>query len=130
MNPASRQRIIRAVAALSAATALIMLYRAAVRITGIMPRCLFKLATGWSCPGCGSQRAFNAVIHGNLRDAFEVNMLLPVGLAYLCLLGAGYMLPGNKRIQAVYTRATSPKALIAVAAVIAGWTVIRNILGI
>ena len=95
-----------------------------------MPRCLFKLATGWSCPGWGSQRAFNAVIHGNLRDAFEVNMLLPVGLAYLCLLGAGYMLPGNKRIQAVYTRATSPKALIAVAAVIAGWTVIRNILGI
>lgn len=95
-----------------------------------MPGCLFKLATGWSCPGCGSQRAFQALLHGHLCEAVEFNLLLPIGAAYLGMLGACYLFAGNRRMQALYRRITSPATLIAIAAVTAAWTVVRNIAGI
>lgn len=95
-----------------------------------MPKCLFRLATGWSCPGCGSQRALHALLHGNLREALEMNLLLPAGITYLILLGAGYLFAENRTIRKLYTRITSPRALLAVAAVIAAWTAARNLAGI
>lgn len=40
--------------------------------------------TGWYCPGCGSQRAVHALLHGQVRDAVGLNayfalVLLPFG---------------------------------------------------
>lgn len=50
------------------------------------PPCTFYQTTGWYCPGCGSQRAFHALLHGNFLMAFQYNLLLPLGL----LAGAYY----------------------------------------
>lgn len=95
-----------------------------------MPQCIFKLITGWECPGCGSQRAFQALLHGNLREAVEVNMMLPLGVAYLALLGICYLFAHKPLLRAIYKRITSPRALILIATVTVGWTIIRNIFGI
>ena len=47
------------------------------------PKCAFHLATGYSCPGCGSSRALYALTHGNVLEAVRLNP------GILCLLGMG-----------------------------------------
>lgn len=39
-------------------------------------QCLFFKATGLFCPGCGGQRAFHALLHGNFEQAFDFNPLI------------------------------------------------------
>ena len=50
------------------------------------PRCPFLMLTGLYCPGCGSQRAFHALLHGQVGRAAGLNLL-----AVLCgpLLAVG-----------------------------------------
>lgn len=130
MLSTTRQRIVRAVAVSTAAAALTAFYLWVVNTTGMMPRCLFKLVTGWSCPGCGSQRAFHALLRGDFHAALEANLLLPFAMAYLVVLGAAYLFSANRKIKNLYTHSTSPIALIIIAIVITAWAIVRNILGI
>ena len=44
------------------------------------PRCPLFVITGLYCPGCGSQRALHALLHGQLARAAGLNLL-----AVLCL---------------------------------------------
>jgi len=53
------------------------------------PRCPFKALTGLDCPGCGSQRAVHAILHGDFREAFRYNALLLPFIPYLTI-GFGY----------------------------------------
>jgi hypothetical protein len=39
------------------------------------PECPFHLLTGLYCPGCGSQRAFHALLHGRVLEAAGFNLL-------------------------------------------------------
>jgi hypothetical protein len=41
-----------------------------------LPLCPFKNLTGFYCPGCGGQRAFHQVLHGNFVDGFHNNALI------------------------------------------------------
>ncbi|WP_239018698.1 DUF2752 domain-containing protein [Sphingobacterium corticibacterium] len=56
---------------------------------GWFPRCPFKTLTGLDCPGCGSQRAVHAILHGDFEGAFRYNALLFPFIPYLTL-GFGY----------------------------------------
>jgi hypothetical protein len=47
------------------------------------PRCLFHLATGFHCPGCGATRCVYALVHGDLPQALAYNLLLLLYLPYL-----------------------------------------------
>jgi len=38
--------------------------------------CLFHATTGWDCWGCGGQRAFHQLLHGNFQEAFYLNALV------------------------------------------------------
>lgn len=38
--------------------------------------------TGLLCPGCGSQRAFYHVLHGDFIESFRMNLLFLPALAY------------------------------------------------
>lgn len=95
-----------------------------------MPRCLFKALTGWSCPGCGSQRALMHLLRGHLADALAVNLLLPFGIVYLLLLLSAYLFPANNTLSRLNTRITSPAALAVILIIIVGWTIARNLLHI
>ncbi len=116
--------------AIVAAAALIAFYLAAVRATGFMPRCIFKWATGWDCPGCGSQRALHALLHGDITRAVESNLLIPFAVAYLAVLGAAWLLTENPALRRLHSRLTSPAALATVATAIIAWTILRNLIGI
>lgn len=42
--------------------------------------CPFKYATGYHCPGCGSQRAIHQLAKGNITHAFGLNPLMVLSL--------------------------------------------------
>jgi uncharacterized protein DUF2752 len=45
--------------------------------------CPLLAATGYYCPGCGSQRAIHQLLHGNIETAFWLNPLLMITLPIL-----------------------------------------------
>jgi len=74
------------------------------------PRCLFLAATGWECPGCGTQRALHDLAHLHLRDALAHN-----ALAVLFLPGVAYtaLREGASR----FTGGTLPRVHVPAAAI-------------
>jgi hypothetical protein len=44
----------------------------------ILPPCPFKALTGLACPGCGSVRAVQQLLHGDLMAALDLNPLAVV----------------------------------------------------
>ena len=59
----------------AAATAAVVLAIADPATAAWMPPCLWRSATGWLCPGCGSARAVHALLHGDLNAALQFNPL-------------------------------------------------------
>ena len=59
--------------------------------SAVFPRCTFLSLTGYKCPGCGSQRAIHALLHGDVVSAFRYNALLLVAIPWiaLCLYAEG-----------------------------------------
>jgi len=51
--------------------------------SAFFPKCPFKVATGYDCAGCGSQRAVHHLLNLNIREAFRENMLLVVSIPYI-----------------------------------------------
>lgn len=50
------------------------------------PRCLFLQLTGYKCPGCGSQRALHALLHGDLQEVFSQNAFLLISIPVVLFL--------------------------------------------
>ena len=47
------------------------------------PPCIFLSLTGFTCPGCGSQRAFHALLHGEIKQAADFNLLFMSFLPFI-----------------------------------------------
>ena len=93
-----------------------------------MPRCFFKVVTGYDCPGCGSQRAIHALLHGDVVEALRFNGLLVVALPAILYLIVITL--GRKRWEDLYRRSTSNVVIYATLAVIILWMIVRNIVGV
>ena len=50
-----------------------------------LPLCPFKNHTSYFCPGCGGQRAFHQILHGNFANAFHSNLLIYLLLPFILL---------------------------------------------
>lgn len=57
----------------AAALAVVVVYGMFDPSTHPFPRCVFKLVTGWDCPGCGSQRALHSLLSGRVGEAWAFN---------------------------------------------------------
>lgn len=130
MPRVSRPRLIKAAAVALMAAAFFTFYLWIVNATGFMPRCPVKWSTGWDCPGCGSQRAFMALLHGHPMAALRANLILPLAMAYLAVMLLSWLMPDSRRLKRLADRLTSPAALLVLAAILLAWMPVRNILGI
>ena len=54
----------------------LLYYFVDARHAGFFPACPFHTLTGLYCPGCGSQRSFSSLLHGNILQALQYNVLL------------------------------------------------------
>lgn len=95
----------------------------------VAPKCIFKLVTGWDCPGCGFQRAAHAFLHGRLLEAVSYNFFLVYAIPFLLLIIlTEYVWKGEKQAR-WRKRVESPAALNFYVASYILWGVIRNLYG-
>jgi len=62
---------------------MILYFFADARTSVIFPKCIFHSLTSLYCPGCGSQRAFSALLHGEIWQAVNYNLLFILCLPLL-----------------------------------------------
>ncbi|TKC07606.1 DUF2752 domain-containing protein [Pedobacter frigoris] len=61
----------------------ILYYKYDPKMYDFFPECPFHKYTGLDCPGCGSQRAVHALLHGNILLALNYNSLLVISIPFL-----------------------------------------------
>ena len=89
------------------------------------PRCPFLTATGLRCPGCGSQRALHALLHGEIREAWRFNALLLLELPFMALLTAAWLM--RHRWPRLRMILNSRGLILTLLTIIIVWTTARNI---
>lgn len=124
------KKIIGGTAVVTILVALAVLYYRTDPGEGLFfPKCPFRLATGYDCPGCGSQRAVHRLLHGDLAGAWHANPLLLVLLPYV-LAGIGFEYFGGKRRFPRLHRALYGRYMaLGLLAVLVLYTVLRNLPG-
>lgn len=97
--------------------------------TGLFPRCPFLMLTGLKCPGCGSQRAIHALLHGDIIRAWDYNPLLVIAVPYI-ILGfiAELSFRRSRLMRTVRDRLYSGRAVWIVLTVIIIYWIGRNVL--
>jgi hypothetical protein len=65
------------------------------------PSCLFHEVTGLHCPGCGNTRAAQALLHGDVAEAFRQNAYTLIALPFLAVAAwrtwLEWVCPGRSR---------------------------------
>ena len=93
--------------------------------TALFPRCTFLEYTGYKCPGCGSQRAIHALLHGDVATAFRYNALLLIAVPWIALcLFAETRRTRNPRL---YARLNPQMLIWLFLVVMILWWLLRNV---
>ena len=88
------------------------------------PRCPSKLITGYDCPGCGTQRAFHALLNGNIAEALHYNAILFIAVPFLVIYSAAAIL--KKRLPRFHATMNSAVVGWTVLVILLLWWVVRN----
>ena len=94
------------------------------------PKCTFRLLTGFSCPGCGIQRAAHACLHGHFAEAWAYNRFLIYSLPYLgSLVFTEWIAQGRLRHRLRLIFESRYAAWLYIVLFFA-WGIARNVMGI
>lgn len=91
------------------------------------PKCPFYLASGWKCPGCGSQRAIHQLIHLKVESAFEYNALLVLFIPVVSFLIVADAM--KSKYPSLYRISRSPALSWGIPVIILLWWILRNLYG-
>ena len=86
--------------------------------------CLFRSATGYSCPGCGAQRAVHALLHGHFVEAIRYNYFLPWVVVFLLVF---YSLGCFEKGKIIRAKLSSTTAVLVYLLITLCWVIIRNL---
>ena len=127
MIPASRHnRIITISLAIFAAGCLAALFFFNPANEPLAPKCPVYTMSGFLCPGCGSQRMAHALLHGDLRAAWNFNAFIVASLPVIILYIFGAL--SRRRFPKLYNFLNSLPVIGLICLAIVLWTVGRNLL--
>lgn len=94
------------------------------------PQCPVKMLTGLSCPGCGVQRAFHSLLHGQFGEALSYNYFFVLSIPYLFVACLAVVMKKLHKCEklAMFLHGEVLAWIYVVCFVV--WFVVRNILGI
>lgn len=126
MAPADRRLAATiALAAVVAVAAGVVYYFYDPSAARFAPRCALRVLTGYDCPGCGSQRALHAALHGHWADAWHYNPFIFFAVpAAVFWLVVEY---GRHRWPRLHASVTRPGIIVAVLIAILAWWIGRNL---
>lgn len=91
-----------------------------------MPRCIWKVATGTDCPGCGSQRMAHSLMHGDFNGAWHANAY---ALCMIPLIGFLIWLEFiREKYPGLYRRVHSPFVIWTLVVSVFAWWILRNLI--
>lgn len=120
----NRQTVLYETGIGTAAVAILLLYYFLDARTVPFPRCPFYLLTHIYCPGCGSQRALSALLHGQVAQALHYNLLLVAAFPLLLYAAWLRLTPSGLHAGTVFYK---PAFAWAVLTVVVLFGVLRNI---
>ncbi len=95
--------------------------------TGIGIPCVFRLVTGWNCPGCGVTRMLISLFRLDLKSAYSHNAvllcILPVLVAVILRWIYLYIRYGSYRLKQI-----DRIVCIVLIAILSIWGIVRNII--
>lgn len=110
------------------AAALYIFYTFNPETQPLFPKCPFLLATGYECPGCGSQRAIHSLLHFNIGAALSYNALMVLVLPYIFLGIWLEYFGGRKRFPGIEKFFFGRWSAVVVLTVIIAYWIVRNLL--
>lgn len=118
---------IGAAVAVLVAAALYIFYTFDPETQPLFPKCPFLLATGYECPGCGSQRAVHSLLHFNIGTALKYNAFMVLAIPYIFLGIYLQYFGGKKRFPGVEKFFFGRWAAVVLLAVIIAYWILRNL---
>jgi predicted membrane protein len=94
---------------------------------GLFPQCPFYFVTGFHCPGCGSQRALSALLHGDILQSLNYNLLMVFSLPLVIYSATVAVVNGFRNEKIVQRFFYSPMFVKVVLAVVIIFFIARNI---
>lgn len=91
------------------------------------PRCPFLMLTGYKCPGCGTQRAIHALLHGNFLEALRFNAMMVASVPLLALYGYAEIVRKSK--PRFYNKVNSTPIILTIFVLVVLWWILRNVFG-
>ena len=93
--------------------------------SSFFPKCVFLSATGYKCPGCGSQRFIHSMLHGDITQALHYNAYLMGALPIIAI----YLLNDYTKLLPhwVDNVLKHPVTITALVVSMIVWSVLRNI---
>jgi len=120
--------IIAAIIIVALAVVMVVVYRDNNPLESRMfPKCGFYVATGYKCPGCGSQRALHYLLNGEIKESFRQNPLFHVGVFYVLtvlILKTPLFFPRRKKL--LYALTGFYACVLWLVGIIAFW-ILRNV---
>lgn len=89
-----------------------------------MPKCPVYVLIGLECPGCGTQRALHALLHGHPAEAWSHNAMLIISLPLIIWMI--WLETQRTRRPRLYASFYRPATIYIIGAAIVGWFIIRN----
>lgn len=90
------------------------------------PKCMMYQWTGLHCPGCGGTRAVHELSQGRLQDAIRMNALVILFLPIL-MAALVWQYFAHDQKKPFFQLVTGPKSAWAIAILVIGFGVLRNI---
>lgn len=98
-------------------TLAVVYYKYDPEMYSFFPECPFHKYLGLDCPGCGSQRAVHALLHGDVLQALNYNALLVFSLPFLLihfLLKIAGFITRRNLVWNIWYKPATPKVIFVV----------------